>query len=195
MAASAMVKRVANAAGQVQLEIAEDLLRGVKNIAKVVNDDVRSTNHQLIGCRDCSKPSMTWSSSSRARRTRTTWPHWDCRQPPIPAALRNGPRTSTNTSRTGTSIRPRFQVPLNPPWEVDEPLPAPSGGRIFVSGFCRFPCVLLQCTHTESPQTTTTLNCHQYVKGTSRGDNGVAAGLADSERAVCRVAHLGHERG
>jgi len=74
-----------------------------------------------------------------------------------------------------------------------KPSLSPSGG-IFVSAFCQFPCVLLQCTHTESPQITTTLNCHQYVKGASRGDNGVATALADRERAVCRVAHLGHER-
>ena len=41
------------------------------------------------------------------------------------------------------------------------------------------------------------LNCHRsrYVKGTSRGDDGMATGLADSERAVCRMAHLGHVRG
>ena len=135
--------RSANAAGQVQLEIAEDLLRGVKNIAKFVNDDVRSTNHQLIGCRDCSKPSMTWSSSSRARRMRTTWPHWDGRQPPIPAALRNGPRTSTNTSRTGTSVRPRFQVPLNPLWKWTSrcrPPPAAAFSSLVFADFRAFFC-------------------------------------------------------
>ena len=32
------------------------------------------------------------------------------------------------------------------------------------------------------------------VKGASRGDNGVAAGLADRERTICCVAHLGHDR-
>jgi hypothetical protein len=31
--------------------------------------------------------------------------------------------------------------------------------------------------------------------GTSRGDNRVVTGLADRERAVCRVAYLGHDRG
>jgi len=47
---------------------------------------------------------------------------------------------------------------------------------------------LAQCTRTELPQIITTLNRHQYVKGTSRGDIRVVAGLADYKRAVCRVA-------
>ena len=47
---------------------------------------------------------------------------------------------------------------------------------------------LAQCTRTELPQIISTLNCHQYVKGTSRGDIRVVAGLAGCKRAVCRVA-------
>src|SRR4051812_23969799 len=48
--------------------------------------------------------------------------------------------------------------------------------------------ILAQCTRTELPQIITTLDRHQYVEGTSRGDNWVVAGLANCQRAVCRVA-------
>ena len=61
----------------------------------------------------------------------------------------------------------------------------PSGSFFVSADYLRS---LAQCTRTELPQIITTLNHHQYVKGTSRGDNGVATGLADRERAVCRVA-------
>ena len=58
---------------------------------------------------------------------------------------------------------------------------------------------LLQRTRTETPQIKAQPELSQvrdrYVKGTSRGDNGMATGLADRERAFFRVANLGHDRG
>jgi hypothetical protein len=58
---------------------------------------------------------------------------------------------------------------------------------------------LLQRTRTETPQIKAQPElsqvCDRYVKGTSRGDNGMATGLADRERAFFRVAYLGHDRG
>ena len=58
---------------------------------------------------------------------------------------------------------------------------------------------LLQCTRKETPQIKAQPELSQvrdrYVKGTSRGDNGMATGLADRERAFFRLAPLGHVRG
>lgn len=52
-----------------QLEIAEDLLRGVKNIAKFVNDDVRSTNHKLAtGKIPAGKEGAQWVASKSVLR-------------------------------------------------------------------------------------------------------------------------------
>jgi hypothetical protein len=47
--------------------------------------------------------------------------------------------------------------------------------------------LLSQRTRTESPQIKTTQNCHQYVKGASRGNNDLFADLVDRERADSRV--------
>ena len=75
-------------------------------------------------------------------------------------------------------------------------MPQPSDGFVVSADSLRN---LLRCTRTELPQIKAQPQlsqvCDRYVKGTSRGDNGMATGLADRERAFFRVAHLGHDRG
>jgi hypothetical protein len=50
--------------------IGEDLLRGVKNIAEFINDDVRSTNHKLAtGKIPAGKEGTQWVASKTALRS------------------------------------------------------------------------------------------------------------------------------
>jgi len=75
-------------------------------------------------------------------------------------------------------------------------MPQPSDGFVVSADSLRN---LLRCTRTELPQIKAQPQlsqvCDRYVKGTSRGDNGMATGLADRERTFFRVAYLGHVRG
>jgi hypothetical protein len=55
---------------------------------------------------------------------------------------------------------------------------------------CWWTVALFCNARAQSPQINATWNCDRYVKGASRGDNGVVTGLADRKRVVCRVAYL-----
>jgi len=51
------------------MEIGEDLLRGVKNIAQFINDGVRSTNHKLAtGKIPAGKEGSEWVASKAVLR-------------------------------------------------------------------------------------------------------------------------------
>jgi hypothetical protein len=51
------------------MEIGEDLLRGVKDIARFINDDVRSTNHKLAtGKIPAGKEGSQWVASKSVLR-------------------------------------------------------------------------------------------------------------------------------
>ena len=51
------------------MEIADDILRGVKTIAEFINDDVRSTNHKLAtGKLPAGKEGVQWVASKSVLR-------------------------------------------------------------------------------------------------------------------------------